>query len=133
MREAERDSDNTHSAIPLGICILFLTGLRVGELCALQYGDIKGNSLYVRRMMIEKQIETPDGQMQWNGYEIVDHTKSSAGTRMKITEEKTAGMPENMGFLAIFKRTCARGFEPEPSMPRNLEKKGVCGISFTLV
>ena len=85
MREAEFDSDNTHSAIPLGICLLFLTGLRVGELCALQYGDIKGHSLYVRRMMIEKQIEkqieTPDGQMQWNGYEIVDHTKSSAGTR----------------------------------------------------
>ncbi|MDE6847198.1 MAG: hypothetical protein K2J99_15735 [Lachnospiraceae bacterium] len=40
MEEAENDSNATGSALPLGICILFLTGMRVGELCALRNCDI---------------------------------------------------------------------------------------------
>ena len=80
MKEAELDSQDKQSAIPLGICLLFLTGLRVGELCALRFCDIKGDYLYINRMVVEKQMETPDG-FKSNGYEIVEHAKSTAGRR----------------------------------------------------
>lgn len=81
MKEAEKDSQEHDSTIPLGICILFLTGLRVGELCALRNCDIMGDYLYVRRMVIEKQVETSDGSLIRNGFMIVEHAKSSAGMR----------------------------------------------------
>jgi len=81
MKEAENDSTEHNSALPLGICILFLTGLRVGELCVLRNCDISGKYLYVRRMLIENQSETGDGSLVRNGYKIVDHAKSSAGLR----------------------------------------------------
>lgn len=80
MHEAELDSQNTNSAIPLGICILLLTGIRVGELAALKYGDIDGSTLHIRRMQIDKQ-EYIDGAMKQCGLEVVEHTKSTAGTR----------------------------------------------------
>ena len=80
MKEAEQDSIDTNSAIPLGICILFLTGMRIGELCGLRYGDIRGDSLYISRMVIAKQIDTSNG-LKCSGYEIVEHAKSSAGQR----------------------------------------------------
>lgn len=79
MKEAETDSRDHNSAIPLGICILFLTGLRVGELCALRNCDINGKYLYVRRMLVENQRENADGSLKRSGYQIVDHAKSSAG------------------------------------------------------
>ena len=80
MKEAELDSQNNSSALPLGICILFLTGMRVGELCGLQYGDIRGDYLYIQRMLVEKQAETLTG-LKHGGYEIVPHTKTKAGQR----------------------------------------------------
>jgi len=87
MKEAELDSINNSSALPLGICILFLTGMRVGELCGLQYGDIKGDYLYIHRMLVEKQIETSTG-LKNSGYEIVDHAKTSAGHRRIYLTQK---------------------------------------------
>lgn len=81
MKEAENDSKEHNSALPLGICILFLTGLRVGELCALRYCDIDDKYLYVRRMLIENQRENADGSLVRSGYQIVEHAKSSAGMR----------------------------------------------------
>ena len=88
MKEAENDSREHDSAIPLGICILFLTGMRIGELCALRNCDIDDNYLYVCRMMIENQIETSDGELTRNGYKIVEHAKSSAGMRKIYLPEK---------------------------------------------
>lgn len=81
MKEAEDDSREQNSALPLGICLLFLTGMRVGELCALRNCDIKGDYLYVRRMVVENQSETSDGGLVRSGYTIVEHAKSSAGMR----------------------------------------------------
>ena len=80
MQEAEEDSMNNHSAIPLGICLLFLTGMRVGELCGLRYGDIRDNSIFIQRMVVADQVETPDGLKQ-RGFKVVEHAKSSAGQR----------------------------------------------------
>lgn len=62
--------------LPLAIVFQFLTGVRVGELCALQYKDIEGDSIHVQR--------------QTRGYkhEIVEHTKSVAGDRqIYLTKE----------------------------------------------
>lgn len=81
MKEAENDSREHDSAIPLGICILFLTGLRIGELCALRNCDIDKKHLHVSRMLIENQSEAADGSLVRKGYQIVDHAKSSAGIR----------------------------------------------------
>ncbi len=88
MEEAENDCKATGSALPLGICILFLTGMRVGELCALRNCDIKRNYLYINQMVIEKQSETSDGSLKRDGYMIVPHAKSSAGMRMIYLPEK---------------------------------------------
>lgn len=88
MEEAENDSNATGSALPLGICILFLTGMRVGELCALRNCDIKESYLSINQMVIEKQSETSDGSLKRDGYMIVPHAKSSAGMRMIYLPEK---------------------------------------------
>ena len=62
--------------LPLAIVFQFLTGVRVGELCALQYKDIEGDSIHVQRMT--------------RGYkhEVVNHTKTDAGDReIYLTKE----------------------------------------------
>lgn len=90
MQESKTDSAQGDSALPLGICILFLTGMRVGELCGLRYGDIHDKYVYIRRMVVEKKKETPDG-LKFDGYQIVEHPKSSAGVRkIYLTEEARA-------------------------------------------
>lgn len=81
MKEAEDDSREQNSALPLGICLLFLTGMRVGELCALRNCDIKGNYVHISRMVVENQSETSNGSLVRSGYKIVEHAKSSAGMR----------------------------------------------------
>ncbi len=59
----------------LAVIFQFLTGLRIGELCAIRYEDIRGNFLYVKRMVTEQ-------------YHIVNHTKSWRGNRkVFLTEE----------------------------------------------
>lgn len=91
MQEAELDSVETHSALPLGICILFLTGIRDGELCALKYKDISKNQLHIQRMLITKQKEDANGNFHSNGYEVVPHTKTDAGNRfIPLTKQAMA-------------------------------------------
>lgn len=60
----------------LGILLLFVTGLRVGELVALRNGDFVDNLVKVRRM--EVRIPNPDGG---SIYEIRDFPKTEAGVR----------------------------------------------------
>lgn len=86
-QKARNDSLSKNSAIPLGIILLFNTGIRVGELCALTYGSIEGNDLVIDKMLIRKNRETENGP-KCNGYEIVFHTKSPAGNRrVPLTKE----------------------------------------------
>lgn len=90
MQAAESDSKQKRSALPLGICILFLTGMRISELCGLRYGDIQGNYVHINRMVVENKKKTPEG-LKFDGYKIVEHTKSSAGLRkIYLTEEARA-------------------------------------------
>ena len=54
---------------PLAVIFLFYTGLRLGEISALKFEDITGNSMLVNRL-----VRFPTG-------EIVDHTKGVYGSR----------------------------------------------------
>ena len=55
--------------VPLAVIFLFYTGLRIGEISALKFEDIAGNSMLVNRL-----VRFPTG-------EIVDHTKGTYGSR----------------------------------------------------
>lgn len=87
MQQAEADSQVTGSGVPLGICILFCTGVRIGELCALQWGDIDGNVLTVQRMQVANKKEV-DGRLVNDGYVVLDRAKTAAGTRRIYLPDK---------------------------------------------
>lgn len=61
----------------LGILLMFVTGMRVGEVVALKRGDIKDNCISVRRT--ETRYKNPDG----GGYvfDVKDFPKTRSGVR----------------------------------------------------
>lgn len=61
-----------YELVPLAILFQFETGLRVGELIAIQDDDIEGDQLHVQRMYRKETKE------------IVEHTKGSYGDRYVI-------------------------------------------------
>lgn len=65
----------------LGILLLFVTGMRVGELCTLKHSDFEGNTIKIRR------TETrflKDGKYV---YEVKEFPKTKAGVRTVIVPE----------------------------------------------
>lgn len=52
-----------HQLTPLAVMFMFLTGVRVGEVCGIRYEDIYGKTMIIRRM-----VRHPSG-------EVVEHTK----------------------------------------------------------
>lgn len=73
---------NSNHPIDLGILLLLKTGLRVGELSALEFKHFLPNGL---------QIEQMETKYCLNGkyhYEIVDHAKTEAGTRTVLIPER---------------------------------------------
>lgn len=64
------------SLINYGILLAFQTGVRVGELCALKYSDIKGNKLCIRRT--EVRYRGRDGRYI---FEVRESPKTDAGNR----------------------------------------------------
>lgn len=77
---AYKDAEERHDAIPLGIVVLALTGIRDGELCALKWAnlDLKERKIHIVSEMVEKS----DKEGKFLGYEYVGHTKTKAGTRI---------------------------------------------------
>ena len=63
----------------LGIVFLFLTGLRIGELCPLKFSDIQGNILSINKELVVNIVDN-----KAKGYIIEDHTKTPAGIRQII-------------------------------------------------
>lgn len=63
----------------LGILLQFQSGLRVGELCAIKYSDLKGRMLHIQRT--EVHYKDANGH---NRYDIQEHPKSSAGNRYVV-------------------------------------------------
>lgn len=86
----------------IGIILMFVTGVRVGELVALKHKDFVDNTVRIRRM--EVRIPNPDGGSR---YEIKDFPKSEAGIRDIIVPESyqwiidklQRGNPENYVFV----------------------------------
>lgn len=73
-KEFHETSITTHKFAPLSIVFQFLTGVRVGELCALRHQDV--NERYTQ-IHIERFLRTLNN-------EIVEHTKGSYGDRFVI-------------------------------------------------
>ena len=70
----------------LAVVFQFITGLRIGELCALKYSDIRGDHITIQRMVSEQ-------------YTIVDRTKSRRSMRkVLLTEEALDIIDETVRF-----------------------------------
>ena len=67
----------------LGLLLMFVTGIRVGELVALKYNDFDSDSFVIRRT--ESRIDNGD---HTNSYEIKDHPKTKAGVRTVVVPEE---------------------------------------------
>ena len=64
----------------LAVLVNFSLGLRIGELVALKWKDLKGSYLHIRRMEQAQLEKQEDGK--WKKHlEVVEHTKSDAGYR----------------------------------------------------
>ena len=66
----------------LGIMLMLVTGIRVGELAALKWDDYDGNGLKIRRTETRYQVKKG-----LNAYEIKDFPKTAAGARYVIIPE----------------------------------------------
>ena len=70
-------------------------GLRVSELVALQWKDLKDSYPQIRRMEQKQWEQLPDGT--WKAYlTVVDHTKSTAGTRTLYVVSTSAALFEQV-------------------------------------
>ena len=65
----------------LTIPLLFLTGMRIGEVVALKYEDIKDDFITVRQSESTVYKLDNDGNFIFSGQEVVDHAKTQAGER----------------------------------------------------
>lgn len=73
---------NSWNISDMAIPFLFMTGLRIGELAALKYEDIKENEIIICRSEVNNYIyNQEEGRFIYNGKQIVNHTKTEAGIR----------------------------------------------------
>lgn len=69
-----------HTTSAIAVVVNFSLGLRVGELVALKWKDLKSPYLHIRRMEQKQYDKLPNGK--WKSHlEVVEHTKSDAGYR----------------------------------------------------
>lgn len=89
---ARRDAEANHKPEALGIVLLLLTGLRIGELCALRYSDFDRFHLQLRlsRMQRDKYINV-NGKRKREGYEIVPWLKMGNKNKPKHRTIKISG------------------------------------------
>ena len=71
---------NPHSTSAIALIANFSLGLRVGELVALKWKDLKSPYLQIRRMEQKQYDKLEDGKWKCH-LEVVEHTKSDAGYR----------------------------------------------------
>lgn len=65
--------------VNIGILLMFVTGMRVGELATIKFSDINGNTINIRRT--ETRFEDEDGNYI---YEVKEFPKTEAGVRTII-------------------------------------------------
>lgn len=64
------------------IPLLFITGMRIGEVVALKYEDFIDNQIYIRRSEVSKYYIDDKNEYHYNGVEIVDRVKTDMGIRI---------------------------------------------------
>ena len=77
LKDFERNVELTTA---LAVVLNFSLGLRVGELVALKWKDLKDSYLHIRRMEQKQYEQLPEGKWHYH-IEVVEHTKSDAGYR----------------------------------------------------
>ena len=77
LKDFERNAELTSA---LAVVLNFSLGLRVGELVALKWKDLKESHLHIHRMEQPQYEQLPDGRWHYH-MEVVEHTKSDAGCR----------------------------------------------------
>lgn len=85
---------NFSSVLDLGVLLVFLTGLRAGELSAIKKCDIENNILHVRRM--ERREKDDKGKYI---YKVVDTTKTEAGARDIVLTDEALKIIRKINFL----------------------------------
>lgn len=72
---------NPKNISALTIPLMFLTGMRIGELVALKYEDCIGDEILIRRAEVVDYDLWEDGSFHYIGVKVADHTKTDAGER----------------------------------------------------
>ena len=78
--------NNEAYLVPYLILLNFQIGLRVGELVAIKWSDIEGDSLHVQRME-QSMFEGNCISMSRSGIAVTEHTKTLAGDRLVFLNE----------------------------------------------
>lgn len=90
---AIREAETKSNALPLGIALIFNLGLRMGELCALKWGDIESiqecDYLHIQRELVSK-VDDVTGKTK--GVQLLDHCKSLAGDRRLPLNQNAKGL-----------------------------------------
>lgn len=73
---------NNKDIVALSIPLMFLTGMRIGEIAALKYEDLVGDNIYIRRSEVADYDMLEDGSFSYVGVKVVDHAKTDAGERV---------------------------------------------------
>lgn len=68
----------------LGLLLIFATGIRIGELAAIKWSDISGNTIHIRRMEVRY-----DGDDDQHFYDVVDYPKTEAGNRYVVVPDES--------------------------------------------
>lgn len=82
IEEAVKDfSKNPENMAPLAVILLFLLGLRSGEIVAIKSSDIEGDMIHIQRMEVGSFEMQDDGTFSRETLEVIEHTKTDAGDR----------------------------------------------------
>ncbi len=103
---AYEDFDGSKDAMPLAIPLLFLTGIRDGELCALKWKDVEKDGLHIQAEMVELR----DEDNNFLGYQYVNHTKTPAGNRKIAFSQELAKI-----LSMVKKRNLENGYSVRPN------------------
>lgn len=76
-----RFNENHKNFGALAIPLMFLTGMRIGEVAALKYEDIKENEILISRSEVTDYEMYEDGTFKYTGVKVVEHAKTDAGER----------------------------------------------------
>lgn len=89
-----RFNNNRKNTAPLAVMLLFETGIRIGELCALKFSDIEGNYIHIQRQEVREFEKVDDFTMKFKEFKIVEYAKSEDGYRDVYLTDTARGIIE---------------------------------------